>query len=478
VTTRSAHAVEVASSAVAPGAGGAAPLNVDPDQLARLLSVGERLAASNDLDEVLALVIDAMRDVLRADRASVFQFDPQAQELFISQAHGVGAIRFPITKGIAGESARLGRILNIPDCYADARFNPEIDRKTGYKTRNMLTIPLLSPDAAGGASGGGEGGEAGGQDGGRGGSLEGVAQVLNKDPARGSAFDATDEALARYLASQAAIALRRAKFIVGEVRKKKIEADLAVARTIQQNSWPKSVPQLDGFDIAASALPADETGGDAYDIIDLRSLPPASPDAAPSGSGLLFALGDATGHGIGPALSVAQFRAMLRMGARLHASVSQIARHINIQLCDDLPAGRFITNMIALLDPRASRIRYVSAGQAPLILVRADGTSEVRGATTLPMGIDPDCDFGEVETFDLSPGDVFVLLSDGFYEAMNHQNQHYGEQRVVDAVLASNTLSAQGILQVLAEGTLKFAEGRPFDDDQTAIIIKRLPENA
>lgn len=440
-----------------------AALNVDPAQLARLLSVGERLAASNDLDEVLALVIDAMRDVLRADRASVFQFDPQAQELFISQAHGVAAIRFPITKGIAGESARLGRILNIPDCYADSRFNPEIDRKTGYKTRNMLTIPLLSPEAGAGGAGA---------------SLEGVAQVLNKDPARGSAFDATDEALARYLASQAAIALRRAKFIVGEVRKKKIEADLAVARTIQQNSWPKCVPQMDGFDIAASALPADETGGDAYDLIDLRSLPPAAPDAAPSGSGMLFALGDATGHGIGPALSVAQFRAMLRMGARLHASVSQIARHINIQLCDDLPAGRFITNMIALLDPRASRIRYVSAGQAPLILVRADGTSEVRGATTLPMGIDPDCDFSEVETFDLAPGDVFVLLSDGFYEAMNHENEHYGEQRIVETVLANIALPAQGILETLAKGTLDFAQGRPFDDDQTAIIIKRLPEKA
>ncbi|MFN7743150.1 MAG: PP2C family protein-serine/threonine phosphatase [Phycisphaerales bacterium] len=455
MTTRSAHAVEVAPPMAA--------LNVDPAQLARLLSVGERLAASNDLDEVLALVIDAMRDVLRADRASVFQFDPQAQELFISQAHGVGAIRFPITKGIAGESARLGRILNIPDCYADSRFNPEIDRKTGYKTRNMLTIPLLSPEAGTGGAGA---------------SLEGVAQVLNKDPARGSAFDATDEALARYLASQAAIALRRAKFIVGEVRKKKIEADLAVARTIQQNSWPKCVPQMDGFDIAASALPADETGGDAYDLIDLRSLPPAAPDAAPSGSGMLFALGDATGHGIGPALSVAQFRAMLRMGARLHASVSQIARHINIQLCDDLPAGRFITNMIALLDPRASRIRYVSAGQAPLILVRADGTSEVRGATTLPMGIDPDCDFSEVETFDLAPGDVFVLLSDGFYEAMNHENEHYGEQRIVETVLANIALPAQGILETLAKGTLDFAQGRPFDDDQTAIIIKRLPENA
>ncbi|MCE2968112.1 MAG: SpoIIE family protein phosphatase [Phycisphaeraceae bacterium] len=455
MTTRSAHAVEVAPPMAA--------LNVDPAQLARLLSVGERLAASNDLDEVLALVIDAMRDVLRADRASVFQFDPQAQELFISQAHGVGAIRFPITKGIAGESARLGRILNIPDCYADSRFNPEIDRKTGYKTRNMLTIPLLSPEAGAGGAGA---------------SLEGVAQVLNKDPARGSAFDATDEALARYLASQAAIALRRAKFIVGEVRKKKIEADLAVARTIQQNSWPKCVPQMDGFDIAASALPADETGGDAYDLIDLRSLPPAAPDAAPSGSGMLFALGDATGHGIGPALSVAQFRAMLRMGARLHASVSQIARHINIQLCDDLPAGRFITNMIALLDPRASRIRYVSAGQAPLILVRADGTSEVRGATTLPMGIDPDCDFSEVETFDLAPGDVFVLLSDGFYEAMNHENEHYGEQRIVETVLANIALPAQGILETLAKGTLDFAQGRPFDDDQTAIIIKRLPENA
>lgn len=409
----------------------------------------ERLALSNNLAEVLGLVIDAMRDCLSADRASVFQYDQQTQELFITTAHGVSQIRFPITKGIAGEAARTGSIINVPDCYADPRFNPEIDKKTGYKTRNMLTIPLMSADSG----------------------LEGVAQVLNKELSQGQFFDSADEEVARVLASQAAVAIRRARLLEAEQRKKKIEADLAVAKTIQQSTFPKVIPQLPGYEVACQTLPADETGGDTFDLIDLRTFP--DPEGKPVGKGMVFILGDATGHGIGPALSVAQCRAMVRMGCRLGASVERISALLNTQLCDDLPPGRFITAFVGLLDLEKHEIRYAAPGQAPLIMVRADGSFEERQANGMPLGIDPDLAPEPVDPWRMAVGDLFLLLSDGYFECMSPEDEQYGQDRILALIRENLSRTASEILTALNDSVARFAAGRGYNDDHTAIVIKR-----
>jgi phosphoserine phosphatase len=427
---------------------------IDPTALMRVLNVLERLNASNDLREIIGLIVDSMRDCLHAERASVFQFDAQAQELFISQAHGVQSIRFPITKGIAGEAARTRHIINVKDAWEDPRFNPEFDKKTGFRTRGLLTIPLVSADGA----------------------LQGVAQVLNKNPRLGMHFDATDETLAKALASQAAIALRRATLLEAEIRKKKIEGDLLVARKIQQSSWPKEIPRIPGYSIAAATGPAEETGGDTYDLIDVGSLAAMPGDeGAPRQirSGLIVLMGDATGHGIGPALSVAQARAMVRMGARLGASIERVAEHMNAQLCDDLPMGRFITAFLGLLDPAKHEIEYAAPGQAPLLVVRANGTHEERAANAMPMGIDPDTPPEKVPPFTLGPGDVFVLASDGYIEAQAPDNEQFGLERTIAAIRSAMSGSAQDMLDALNREVTAFVRGRPFGDDQTAILIKR-----
>src|SRR5690349_19608445 len=113
----------------------------------RVLVVMEKLAFSSDLDEILTIVIDAMRDCLGADRAGGFQYDAARGELVASRAHGMEpTLRIPADKGFAGEAVRTRRIINVPDCHADARFNREVDLRTGYVTRSMLTVPLVSFD--------------------------------------------------------------------------------------------------------------------------------------------------------------------------------------------------------------------------------------------------------------------------------------------------------------------------------------------
>lgn len=426
---------------------------ITPEAWMRVFAVVEKLAASSDLDELLALIIDAMRDLLHAERATVFQFDAGTEELFIRQAHGFAGVRFPITKGIAGEAARNKQIINVPDAWEDPRFNPEFDKKSGFRTRGLLTIPMVSFD----------------------GGLEGVVQALNKGASRGGAFDKRDEVLARLLASSAAIGLRRARLIASEIRKNEIESALNVAKSIQKSTWPKELPRVQGYSIAAESTPAEETGGDAFDLIDLGAIAdqPSDTEAPPRGKGVVLLVGDATGHGIGPALCAQQARAMVRMGARLGASIQRIAEHLNSQLCDDLPPGRFITAFIGLLDPEEHAIHYCSPGQAPLLVVRADGRFEELAANAMPMGIAPDLMPDAVEPIRLGVGDVFLLLSDGYIEAQDPDNKQFGVDRTIDTVKQAMSGDAATITAAVNRAVRAFVRGRPFGDDQTAVVVKR-----
>jgi len=154
--------------------------------LRRILEVTRKLAAPFDLDTMLNEVVDVSRNILDADRGTVFLYDEEADELVVRVATELGTIRIPANKGIVGESAQTRKLINVPDCYADDRFNRAIDKETGYRSRCMLTIPLLGFED----------------------SLVGVLQILNKID---GVFDEQDEFIATALAAQAAVVLHRAK---------------------------------------------------------------------------------------------------------------------------------------------------------------------------------------------------------------------------------------------------------------------------
>jgi phosphoserine phosphatase len=442
------------------GAGGPGEVSLPAPVWRRMLVVMERMAASSDLGEVLGVIIDSLRDCLNADRASVFQYDKGRHELFAEKAHGVdNSLRFSADAGLAGEAVRSQRIVAVPDCYADPRFNREIDRRTGYRTRCMLSIPLIGFD----------------------GDLEGVAQVLNKGGAVPGAdgaghhpvFDATDEAIARGIASQAAVAIRRARLLEAERLKNKMQQDLRVARVVQQSTLPTELPRVDGYQIAGMNQQADETGGDTYDISEIpqQGGPPR----------LLIVMADATGHGIGPALSVTQVHAMLRMGIRLNASLEAIVGNINAQLAASLPPGLFVTAFVGVLDTGTGVLRYVAAGQAPVMVYRADGTLDERDASAPPLAVDSTLDPDAVQELTVRPGDAFVLLSDGYYERRNPNRALWGVSGVSAAVrrgldsTGPGVDAAQAVLRSLTEGAEAWAQGCPADDDQTAVIVRRVP---
>jgi serine phosphatase RsbU (regulator of sigma subunit) len=256
----------------------------------------------------------------------------------------------------------------------------------------------------------------------------------------------------------------------------RMEDDLQVARRIQQSALPERIPYLVGFDVDAFSDSADETGGDTYDVIGYRvddngrtiALSVDNADRA------LLLLADATGHGIGPALSAAQIRAMLRMAVRNGASLERIVHDVNQQLCDDLFGGRFITAWLAIVDTKNGSLTNFSAGQAPLLYFHADGQrTEVLQADAPPFGILRELAVPTNSPRTMHPGDVFAVLSDGIFETTNDSGEQFGIQRAVDVLLAHHEGTAGLMVTRLRQALAQFSRGIKSRDDRTAIIVKR-----
>lgn len=425
------------------------PASDQPDAAAllRVLDLARRLAVPCDLQPLLALIIDVGREVLGADRGTVFLYDAEARELYATVATGEQSIRFGIDTGIAGECARRRRVVNVPDCYADPRFNRDIDRRTGYRTRSLLAVPLIGLED----------------------ELVGVIQILN--PAR-PAFDAADERIAETLAAQAAVAIQRARLIEDRITRLKLEADLDLARQIQMDVLPRALPACAGYDLAHFSRPADQTGGDIYDVVEL-------PDTDADAPALLLLLADATGHGIGPALSVTQARSMLRMALRYSTDLDLLLHHINAQLEHDLAGNRFITAFMGVLDPRNHRVVYHAPGQGPLLHLRAAGP-ELRwlDASTVPLGILDELPLEPIDPIELGARDVLVLLTDGFYEYQDAGGEQFGRDRVGQVVLEHRAGPAAAIVERLLAALQAFAGSAPQQDDLTALVVRRVGDGA
>ncbi|MEM8872759.1 MAG: GAF domain-containing SpoIIE family protein phosphatase [Planctomycetota bacterium] len=411
-----------------------------PQDLTRVLEVTRHIAQGVELPEVLAAVIESGLAVTEAERGSVFLHDEPAGELFMFVGTGVDgpAIRIPSDRGIVGETAQTRTTINIPDCYADPRFHADTDKATGFRTRSMLSIPLVGLDR----------------------ELVGVLQLLNHAD---GPFDAHHQQLAEALADQAAVALQRARLLEDRLAKQRLEQEISIARQIQEDVLPNETPAVPGYEIAAHADPAEETGGDIYDLIPL-----------PDGRICIF-LADATGHGVGPALSVTQARSMLRVGLRLDADPATLLNDINAQLANDLSATRFITAFIGILDPATHTLTYAAPGQAPLVMLRVDGTADVRDATHMPLGILEDLPSEEAEPFGrhfaFDVGDMLLLLTDGFYEAQNAAGEELDQGPLI--VAASQPGSVADVLARLKNVVAAHVGDGPQTDDQTAVILRR-----
>jgi sigma-B regulation protein RsbU (phosphoserine phosphatase) len=407
--------------------------------LNQILEVTRKLAAPFDLDTMLSEVVNAARSILNAERGTVFLYDEEADELVVKVATKLGTVRIPADKGIVGECAQKRILINVPDCYADDRFNRAIDKQTGFRSRCMLTLPLIGYED----------------------TLIGVLQILNK---RDGTFDDQDEYVATALAAQAAVVLHRVEITEAMIISEKLDREISVARDVQMGTLPKNMPAVAGYDIGGTFTPTDQTGGDLYDFI-------------PLGDEELFVLmGDATGHGIGPALSATQVRAMLRVALRLGAKLNDAFTQINNQLVEDLPDDRFVTAFFGLLDGATHKVLFQSGGQGPIMQFHA-GTQRYDWyePTTFPLGYMNQSDLSDARVIDMAPGDILGLISDGVYEYENEAGVQFGQAGLARIFDQYREAPMPDLVQLIMQAVYAHGGSVPQADDITIVLIRRLP---
>lgn len=239
------------------------------------------------------------------------------------------------------------------------------------------------------------------------------------------------------------------------------EEQFAVAREIQQRLFPKTAPACPGFDIAGASYPAEATGGDYFDYFHMP------------GERIGVVVGDVTGHGVGPALLMAETRAYLRLLSVRREDVGDILTRANSILAEDVGGERFITMFLLRLDPKTRELEYASAGHpAGFVLDAAGAIKATLKRTGIPLGMKPDTEYKSAPLLTLAPGDLALLLTDGIEEASAPDESLFGVERILEVVRAHRAQPARNIVEALYQAARTFAGQAPQIDDITAIVIK------
>ena len=263
---------------------------------------------------------------------------------------------------------------------------------------------------------------------------------------------------------------RLVAFIRDVTARKRVERELshnkeqfAVAREIQQRLFPKTAPECPGFDIAGTSYPAEETGGDYFDFLPMLN------------DCLGVVVADVSGHGVGPAMLMAETRAYLRLLATRRDSLGEILSRANSMLAPDMGGERFITMFLARIHLKSRELDYASAGHPASYVLDSNGNVKATlRRTGIPLGMRPDTEYKSAAPIALAPGDLVLLLTDGIEEAPGPEDSVLGIERILEVVRQHREKPARQIVEALYAETRSFTQHAPQDDDITAIVIKAL----
>jgi sigma-B regulation protein RsbU (phosphoserine phosphatase) len=287
----------------------------------------------------------------------------------------------------------------------------------------------------------------------------------------GAPYETGDIEFLYSLGNLAYTSLRNARLLEEQIEKERLEREIALARQAQKRLLPQQLPAANGVELAARTVPSREVGGDYYDVL---SLPGRADDESER---LLLAIADVTGKGVAASLLMANVQAALRALApaappQQTLALDELAARLNRVICDNTDAGTFITFFAAAYAPAAHTLDYVNAGHNPPMLLRAGGELERLETGGLLLGVmsGADYDSGRVE---LAEGDTLAIFTDGATEAMNPDDEEFGEARLAESLRAHRDVSAEGLLDAVFEDVRAFAgTPAPLSDDLTMVVLR------
>ena len=408
------------------------------DRISRVIfDYAAQIGAAQDLDAVLELNAGMARDLVGADRCSIWLVDAKNNSLWTKVAHGVRELHIPMGQGLVGACVARNEAIVVNDTSSDPRFLKSVDKESGYVTKSILTIPLHGMD----------------------GKPMGALQVLNKP----DGFSQDDVNLLGLCSGYSASTLESQRLRKDAEAAKLFMQELEIARDVQQHLLPQDLPVIPGLDFAGYCRSAKFVGGDYYDFLPMRD------------GGFLFTLGDVSGKGIAAAVLMASIQASLRSQVvRPPDSLATLMGDFNKAVYSFSTADKYSTLFCGLLNVANRKLTYVNAGQVrPMLLRCGSGQIERLDSGGLPVGLLDVSEYEQGEAL-LQPGDAVLCFSDGISEATNAKGEMWDESEVQKIAQTCGGLSAKQMIERLVEVTDAFAGEAEQNDDITVVAIRTL----
>ncbi len=411
------------------------------DRLSNCIEIANLINSELSIGKLLSNVMETTKKAFTADAVSMLLTDEKTGDLTFQIALGdVGdeikeLYRLKKGEGIAGMVAQTGDPVNIIDAYDHPKFSQDYDKKTNYRTRAMLCVPLKVR-----------------------GSIIGVIQVINKlaDP-----FFFTEDELEMLvtIASSAAVAVDTAKMHKTLIKKQTLDRDLRLAKEVQDSFLPKELPTSDTYRFAALNQPALEIGGDFYNFFKLP------------GNKLGIVLGDVSGKGISASLFMARLTSDFQYYTLLYPEPRQLLGQINNVLCERAKRGMFVTLVYMLFDADKGTVKIANAGHMSPIYCDEDGVRKIdtQASKGPPLGIIPDTEYGQ-KIFELGDDSNITVYTDGVIEAKDSGGELFGTHRLLN-VIERQPNDPTKIVAAVTDAVDGFSTGGGRGDDLTLLVL-------
>jgi sigma-B regulation protein RsbU (phosphoserine phosphatase) len=411
---------------------------IKADRLELVYQLSKTFNSMLDLNDVLNTVMDEVIAAVKAERGFVVLKD--AEDLLFRAARGmehetIDDPEFEISRSVVGQVISEGTGLLTSDAQQDERF---MSRQSvmSLGLRSILCSPLQVKDR-----------------------ILGAIYVDNRLHA--GIFTNDDLELLTAIASSAATAIENARLYQVAVDKGRMERELSMARRVQTGLIPEEIPDLKGWQFAASWLPAREVAGDFYDFV------PTDRD----GMGLVIA--DVTDKGMGAALFMALTRSMLRASLEGSSTPAEAISKANRLILANSTSAMPVTLFYGEVSADDGEMLYVNAGHNPPLVYRSSsGKFDELGRTGIVLGVD-DTIVLEQDTVTLDPGDCLVFYTDGVTDALNSDEEGFGEKRMRDSIKGNGEGSAQEVAVGLLQALQEFIGAADPFDDITLLVAKR-----
>ena len=409
------------------------------DKLRKLLDITKTISRSLDLEEVLNLVMDTLGSLIPYDAAGIYliEFSPEDKSPYIFKSKAIRGYqisfeliepRLRMGEGFLGTVAQSGKAIISPDVSKDKRYFAAREL-----TRSEMVAPIISNDR--------------------------VIGVFDLESDVLDAYSEDDLAILQLLTSQVAIIIEKVRLHEQVVEKKRIEAQLEIARKVQLELLPSDDPVVENFDISAYIFPAEEVSGDYYDWVNIFD----------DQIGIVVA--DAVGKGIPAALLMAFLRASLRAGIQVGYAPHIAFSKVSNLLRDSIDDNQFITAIYGILDSTNKTFVFSNAGHNPPLLIKPDGEYRFVEYGDMPLGMFDDIHYHQ-HFIRFEEGQVMVIYTDGITEAANPNGEEYGNDRFAKRVLDGIDLPAKQMIDHIRRGVADFTERKFLDDDGTLFIVK------